>query len=471
MGKRGLTKKEIEFFLTHPKAACIFFGIMGVILGFILLCFETGFEGLAAVCFVIGAILIVVFIVLMFIPKANATPDSDEYENSSGGRSPVQTPKHRLLSVDFIENTRACHIEILETTTYRTIERYVTRNYVKYPIYSPWKTKEKRIKLPVIKLTNEALENLDKSQNGLVCRFAFEILSKIGIPELYPSWYLRRAYEIECKELCDRYEREKNECLSELRRIQHQSEIKLSELNKLLHIKNGQLPKAKTQRNIARAKAIKAKKRKKSIFLSIITFGIYAYLTSSAHLQRLDSEARRFEETYASLVSEISSLKKQILNIEETLRTTLLQIEKEPDRTEELKRQARDRRDIKIAAIVPLCTSVTEIEEFTPLKQVIGLAYKKIVGIYVIKNNENGKHYVGQSKDVIRRIKQHFKGTEPHNIIFAEDYYFSSYPDKSELFSIKIIECERGELDQKEKEYIALYDAYQNGYNQTQGNN
>ena len=80
--------------------------------------------------------------------------------------------------------------------------------------------------------------------------------------------------------------------------------------------------------------------------------------------------------------------------------------------------------------------------------------------------------YVGQSKDVYKRIKQHFHGTVPKNVIFAEDYYLSNIENKEKLFEIKIIPCEtKDELDKLERELIIEYDALNNGYNGTSGNN
>lgn len=98
------------------------------------------------------------------------------------------------------------------------------------------------------------------------------------------------------------------------------------------------------------------------------------------------------------------------------------------------------------------------------------MEYEKIVGCYIIRNKEKDKYYVGQSKDVIKRLKQHFKGTIPNNIIFAEDYYSSSM-DKSDLFEVKILPCAtKDDLDRTEKQLIEKYDAFNSGYNGTNGN-
>lgn len=70
-----------------------------------------------------------------------------------------------------------------------------------------------------------------------------------------------------------------------------------------------------------------------------------------------------------------------------------------------------------------------------------------------------------------KRIKQHFHGLEPANIIFAEDYYLTEPKDRADLFEIKILRCEtKDELDTMERDLIEIYDAYSNGYNGTSGN-
>ncbi len=106
-----------------------------------------------------------------------------------------------------------------------------------------------------------------------------------------------------------------------------------------------------------------------------------------------------------------------------------------------------------------------------PLKALSGIEYKKIVGCYLIHNRENDRYYVGQSKDVMKRLKQHFRGTVPNNVIFAQDYYSSEYEHKEDLFEVKIVPCStKDELDRKEREYIRQYDANGSGYNSTSGN-
>ena len=52
-------------------------------------------------------------------------------------------PQYQLVNVEFNSTSRVTRIEILQTQQYRTILKYITRNYQKIPVYSEWKNKEK----------------------------------------------------------------------------------------------------------------------------------------------------------------------------------------------------------------------------------------------------------------------------------------------------------------------------------------
>lgn len=125
----------------------------------------------------------------------------------------------------------------------------------------------------------------------------------------------------------------------------------------------------------------------------------------------------------------------------------------------------------KLSEVKPLSNMVSQDESFTMLKLFSGLEYERIIGVYVIHNKEKDKYYVGQSKDVMKRIKQHFNGTIPKNTIFAEDYYTSQMENRDDIFELKITRCEtKDELDSLEKKLIYEYDSWNSGYNGTSGN-
>ena len=106
----------------------------------------------------------------------------------------------------------------------------------------------------------------------------------------------------------------------------------------------------------------------------------------------------------------------------------------------------------KRVGIPKLPADIAQDSNFFPLKSLSGRRYTKVIGCYVIHNTANNKYYVGQSKDVYKRLKQHFRGTVPQNWIFSEDYYQTDPSLREDLFEVKIVECDSKDmLDSTEK--------------------
>lgn len=94
-----------------------------------------------------------------------------------------------------------------------------------------------------------------------------------------------------------------------------------------------------------------------------------------------------------------------------------------------------------------------------------------MIGIYKITNLINNKVYIGQSTDIKRRWKDHRKEAFWKN---SSEYEYPLYRAIRKYglknFSFETIEeCSKSELNTKEKFYIAQYDSYNTGYNQTEG--
>lgn len=89
------------------------------------------------------------------------------------------------------------------------------------------------------------------------------------------------------------------------------------------------------------------------------------------------------------------------------------------------------------------------------------------VGIYKYENKLNGKVYIGLSSCIERRYGQHLTAAN-HSPLMTIDKAIHKYG--IENFSFEIIEqCNEEELDEREIYWIAYYDSYHNGYNDTKG--
>ncbi len=97
------------------------------------------------------------------------------------------------------------------------------------------------------------------------------------------------------------------------------------------------------------------------------------------------------------------------------------------------------------------------------------MAKKIICGIYEIVNIANNKRYVGLSANIYERWKQHVNaltaGTH-HNVHLQSAW--NKYGQNSFEFRV-IEECDRECLPDREVYWIAHYDSFNNGYNQTIG--
>ncbi len=379
-------------------------------------------------------------------------------------------PIYSLDDVDFNEDTRIAKLSFQKTIQYRTVERYIQRNYEKYPVYSNWKTKKSFIN-KIIKLTNSALESLNSNEDDLIREFSFEIITWIKNEDLFPSWFYIKCINEEFKQKNSDQNKILTDAEKDYAKLSNDFKTLIEQnLNKIKEVEQNN---SDLQNKINKILKIieKIKNHKNNLFFSIITFSIYHYLGS---LYRLNKFYKKLEH-FTALVSQNNKIIKKATDENEEYQNQIKKAKAELDKIfKEVQAQIQNNeheRKNKLQQVIPLQTDLcTDIDsDFIPLKNISGLEYQKIIGCYIIKNRINNKCYVGQSKDVIKRIKQHFKGTFPNNIIFAQDYF--SAEDKENLFEIKIIPCStKDELDRTEKYLIEKYDSYANGYNGTSGN-
>lgn len=95
------------------------------------------------------------------------------------------------------------------------------------------------------------------------------------------------------------------------------------------------------------------------------------------------------------------------------------------------------------------------------------MAKEKISGIYKITSKHNGKVYIGQSNDIYRRWKSHWKQVAKGD----KDYIHNAMRKYGkENFEYEIIErCNQDVINEREIYWIEYFDSYKNGYNLTTG--
>lgn len=398
--------------------------------------------------------------------KAKHFPDEDNRFSYS------IRPTYRLINVDFNSNTLSAKLLFEKSQKYKTVVKYVQRYYEKIPIYSDWKVKTSTISKS-IKLTNAVLENLNCVSDFLISAFSMHIILALDNFDLMPSWFERECLDCELI-YCKQSIKAKIECTTKSTNISvenYKAKIDKEKKSEIVYIKKIKIVGKKLNKIDKKINKIEAYKT--NIVLCVLSFSILALLNSKKRLQHLNKIRNKCQKKLNDLQTKLnnsltaqSATKEKINVLQVNLNTYVKKLNEEIAATEIqiLKKQKN---------IKPLNTSICNFkqdEAFIPLKKIISLDYEKIIGVYVIKNNEKNKYYVGQSKDVLKRIRQHFKGTVPANIIFAEDY-FSSKGDKENIFSVKIIQLHtKDELDVTEKKLIKEYDSRINGYNATIGN-
>ena len=93
------------------------------------------------------------------------------------------------------------------------------------------------------------------------------------------------------------------------------------------------------------------------------------------------------------------------------------------------------------------------------------LRQSDFTGVYVLHNKSKDMYYVGQSVKVIDRVGQHLTG-HGNGDVYAD----FKYGDEFEVSTVSLVDSGYGSLNDLERDTIAAYDAYNNGYNRTAGN-
>lgn len=93
-----------------------------------------------------------------------------------------------------------------------------------------------------------------------------------------------------------------------------------------------------------------------------------------------------------------------------------------------------------------------------------------VCGIYKITNQETGECYIGQAVDVRRRWMDHCKAGLGIDTPQGNQLYAAMLEYGLDSFSFELLlECESGQLNEKEKYFIELYNSDAIGYNMNKG--
>lgn len=91
-------------------------------------------------------------------------------------------------------------------------------------------------------------------------------------------------------------------------------------------------------------------------------------------------------------------------------------------------------------------------------------------GIYKITHKESGFSYIGQARDIKERWVTHIKAGLGIDTPTTSKLYAFMREKGVENFTFEILEkCSIGELNEKEKFYIDLYQTYEYGLNSNRG--
>lgn len=239
----------------------------------------------------------------------------NKYYKSLPTQGQTKSPQYTLSEIEFNMLTRVAHIKFLRSQEYRTIIKYITQNYQKYPIYSNWKLKEKRIQ-KTIKLTNLELESLNNNKDELIRMFAEEIILNINKKELFPSWFINLFLKIKLdstiKKMTD-YLHTLN--YKQNNRINlYQQDIAM--YNEKIKILNDCLLKNSKKQNRYINKLNKIQTAKNIILKTVFTLGIYKIFISDRRKLTMTSKLVEVNNYIMEIQDKILNNRNQIKNCE-----------------------------------------------------------------------------------------------------------------------------------------------------------
>jgi len=104
-----------------------------------------------------------------------------------------------------------------------------------------------------------------------------------------------------------------------------------------------------------------------------------------------------------------------------------------------------------------------EFAEFKKIDTYVEFSRLNCSGIYVIWNKTKNKYYVGQAKNIRKRIFLDHFGSKINKLFLIDKKV-------GDVFYFNYYKCAEKDLNQEELLTIRKFDSYNNGYNKTDGN-
>lgn len=359
-----------------------------------------------------------------------------------------------ISTLEYDVDSQYFSLEIKHRSEQRKITSYVQRDYQKFPVYGDVKIREKVIKkinrkINPIKFLEEEITKIIPNKD-----LTSKILDYMTITTGYTPVWLLQAHKIE--KLNQKITQERNEISN------HQMLINALDkeiYNQINQIENNiyeyenvtlNLPTQKSSTNIFIL----------FIILSFLLIGLILFAT----IYISESAAQNNINLIKYAEEEIEENQEHLKKLEENLPKAKLKYQIIISKIQEKIQIHLE--EIDDVSIQSHHQSVDD-HGFFDLRIDANRTFKnEFIGVYIIWNKTKNKYYVGQSKNVYKRLfKSHFSNGDVKNITFAKDWF------NEDEFFYKTFSCDtKDELDTLEKEYIEMYDSFKNGYNKTGGN-
>ena len=208
-----------------------------------------------------------------------------------------------------------------------------------------------------------------------------------------------------------------------------------------------------------------------------------AYLIELKTLKdKLDEKYAQDSQEYIIKIDELKqsleSLKKQkAASIEALQREQAIQEQKDLYR---LVLSNQDKQDIEFLRsiqfriskprLVSMLIWQNYVQPIAKKKLPLILGSENICGIYKITNIKNQMCYIGQAKDMRKRLNEHLKKGLGIDTPQGNKLYQAMLEDGIDSFTFELLEeCSEEELNSKERYYIELYNSIDYGYNSQSG--